>query len=114
MKNIAKNLFKMQDENDESQMLGPRTGLILQFVNGKAWIHDLVLLGTFGSVFGSGIESKIILVFLSIILCLPAIFSWTAFGTLLRRIFSTPESSIFLNRILGFSLFLVSVWLVYY
>ena len=54
----------IEDENDESQMLGPRTGLILQFVNGKAWIHDLVLLGTFGSVFGSGIESKIILVFL--------------------------------------------------
>ncbi len=104
----------IQDENDESQMLGPRTGLMLQFVNGKAWIHDLVLMGTFGTVFGSGIESKIILVFLSIILCLPAILSWTAFGTLLRRIFSTPESSIFLNRFLGFSLFLVSVWLVYY
>tara|TARA_B100001250_G_scaffold277715_1_gene240168 strand:- start:50 stop:646 length:597 start_codon:yes stop_codon:yes gene_type:complete len=104
----------IEDANDESQMLGPRTGLILQFVNGKAWIHDLVLLGTFGSVFGSGIESKIILVFLSIILCLPAILSWTAFGTLLRRIFSTPESSVFLNRFLGVSLFLVSVWLVYY
>ena len=104
----------IQDDNDESQILGPKTGLILQFVNGKAWIHDLVLMGTFGTVFGSGFESKIILVFLSIILCLPAILSWTAFGTLLRRIFSTPESSVFLNRFLGFSLFLVSVWLVYY
>ena len=104
----------IQDGSDESQMLGPRTGLILQFVNGKAWIHDLVLMGTFGTVFGPGINSKIILVFLSIILCLPAILSWTAFGTILRKFFSTPKSSIFLNRFLGFSLFLVSVWLVYY
>ena len=104
----------IQNGSDESQILGPQTGLILQFVNGKAWIHDLVLMGTFGTAFGSGIYSKIILVFLSIILCLPAILSWTIFGTLLRRIFSTPESSVFLNRFLGFSLFLVSVWLVYY
>ncbi len=104
----------IQDESDDSQMLGPRTGLILQFVNGKAWIHDLVLMGTFGAVFGPGLDSKIILVFLSIILCLPAILSWTVFGTVLRRIFSTPESSVLLNRFLGFSLFLVSVWLVYY
>ena len=104
----------IQDESDDSQMLGPRTGLILQFVNGKSWIHDLVLMGTFGEVFGPGLDSKIILVFLSIILCLPAILSWTVFGTVLRRIFSTPESSVLLNRFLGFSLFLVSVWLVYY
>ena len=104
----------IQDESDDSQMLGPRTGLILQFVNGKAWIHDLVLMGTFGAVFGPGLDSKIILVFLSIILCLPAILSWTVFGTVLRRIFSTPELSVLLNRFLGFSLFLVSVWLVYY
>jgi threonine/homoserine/homoserine lactone efflux protein len=71
-------------------------------------------MGTFGAVFGPGLDSKIILVFLSIILCLPAILSWTVFGTVLRRIFSTPESSVLLNRFLGFSLFLVSVWLVYY
>ena len=99
-------------EEQDSNILGPGTGLTLQFVNAKAWIHDLVLLGSFGTAFGSGFESKFILILLSIILCLPAIFSWTAFGTVLRRIFSTPKSAVLLNRIMGISLLIVAIWLV--
>jgi len=102
----------LPQEEQDSNVLGPSTGLTLQFVNAKAWIHDIVLLGSFGTVFGPGFTSKFILIILSIILCLPAILSWTAFGTVLRRIFSTPKSATLLNRIMGISLFLVAIWLV--
>ena len=102
----------LTDSEQDSNILGPGTGLTLQFVNGKAWIHDIVLLGSFGTAFGSGFSSKFILIILSIILCLPAILSWTAFGTILRRIFSTPKSARLLNRIMGISLFIVAIWLV--
>ena len=104
----------LNDEEHESQRLGPRTGLALQFVNGKAWIHDIVLLGSFGTIFGSGFVAKVLLVFFSIILCLPFVMSWTAFGTFLRRFFGTSESSILFNRIMGFSLFIVAIWLILY
>ena len=104
----------LNDEEHESQRLGPRTGLALQFVNGKAWIHDIVLLGSFGTIFGSGFVAKMLLVFFSIILCLPFVMSWTAFGTFLRRFFGTSESSILFNRIMGFSLFIVAIWLILY
>ena len=104
----------LNDEEHESQRLGPRTGLALQFVNGKAWIHDIVLLGSFGTIFGSGFVAKMFLVFFSIILCLPFVMSWTAFGTFLRRFFGTSESSILFNRIMGFSLFIVAIWLILY
>lgn len=104
----------LNDEEHESQRLGPRTGLALQFVNGKAWIHDIVLLGSFGTIFGSGFVAKMVLVFFSIILCLPFVMSWTAFGTFLRRFFGTSESSILFNRIMGFSLFIVAIWLILY
>ena len=78
------------DEEKESQILSPKTGLALQFVNGKAWIHDIVLLGSFGTIFGTGFLAKMSLIFFSIVLCLPFVMSWAAFGTLLRRIFTTP------------------------
>jgi len=41
----------------------------------------------------------------------PAVLSWAAFGTLLKRIFSGEESGIWLNRMLGLLLFIVAVWI---
>ena len=102
----------LDDGPNESQRLTPLTGAMLQFVNGKAWIHDIVLLGSFGTVFGTGILAKMTLIIFSIILCLPFVALWTAFGTFLRNFFTSPESSLQLNRVMGFSLFIVAVWLL--
>ncbi len=102
----------LDEEEAESQVLGPATGFTLQFVNGKAWIHDLVLLGSFGTIFGSGFLPMVALVVLAIFLTVPAILCWTAFGTLLRKAFSTPESAVVLNRVMGASLLAVAIWLV--
>ena len=101
-----------QKESQETERIGFRTGLVLQVVNGKAWIHDLVLLGSFGTIFGSGFLPMVALVVLAIFLTVPAILCWTAFGTLLRRAFSTPESAVVLNRVMGASLLAVAIWLV--
>ena len=102
----------LDDGPNESQRLTPLTGAMLQFVNGKAWIHDIVLLGSFGTIFGVGFFAKMALVVFSIILCLPFVALWTAFGTFLRNFFTSPESSLQLNRVMGFSLFIVAVWLL--
>lgn len=95
-----------------SQRLTPLTGAMLQFVNGKAWIHDIVLLGSFGTIFGTGLLAKMALIIFSIILCLPFVALWAGFGTFLRNFFTSPESSLMLNRVMGFSLFIVAVWLL--
>ena len=102
----------LDDGPSESQRLTPLTGAMLQFVNGKAWIHDIVLLGSFGTVFGTGILAKMTLIIFSIILCLPFVALWAGFGTFLRNFFTSPESSLMLNRVMGFSLFIVAVWLL--
>ena len=96
----------------ESKRLTPLAGAMLQFVNGKAWIHDIVLLGSFGTIFGTGLLAKMALIIFSIILCLPFVALWAGFGTFLRNIFTTPESSLILNRVMGSSLFIVAVWLL--
>ena len=102
----------LDDGPSESQRLTPLTGAMLQFVNGKAWIHDIVLLGSFGTIFGTGLLAKVTLIIFSIILCLPFVALWAGFGTFLRNFFTSPESSLMLNRVMGFSLFIVAVWLL--
>ena len=102
----------MSDDEKESTRLGIKTGTIIQVVNGKAWIHFLVLMTQFGTIFGTTFAAKEMLVFLNLVFGLPAVMSWAAFGTQLRKLFSTPTSARVLNRIMGSSLVAVAIWIV--
>ena len=93
-------------------VLDSRPGLPFSSVNGKAWIHFLVLMTTFGSLFGTGFSGKAMLVIMNVLFGLPAVMTWAAFGTVLRRAFTTPRSATLLNRGMGLSLFAVSLWIV--
>ena len=101
----------MSDDEKESTRLGIKTGTIIQVVNGKAWIHFLVLMTQFGTIFGTTFAAKAMLVFLNLVFGLPAVMSWAAFGTQLRKLFSTPKSARVLNRIMGSSLVAVAIWI---
>ena len=102
----------LEDGSIEEERLGFSTGVAIQFVNGKAWIHFLVLMTTFGSLFGTGFSGKAMLVILNVVFGLPAVMTWAAFGTVLRRAFTTPRSATLLNRGMGVSLFAVALWIV--
>jgi threonine/homoserine/homoserine lactone efflux protein len=102
----------MSDTEKESTKLGMKTGIIIQVVNGKAWIHFLVLMTQFGALFGTTFIAKALLVLLNLLFGLPAVMSWAAFGTQLKKLFSTPQSATILNRIMGASLFVVSIWII--
>ena len=62
------------------------TGATIQVVNGKAWIHFLVLMTSFGTLFGTGFTGKVLLVLLN-----PRLWASRgddmAAGTVLRRAF---------------------------
>jgi len=98
-------------EHEQADRLGFRTGMILQIVNGKAWIHFLVLMTAFGGLFGSGFVAKALLVLLNLVFGLPAVVTWATFGTLLRGVFSTEKSAKNLNMAMGAALFAVAVWI---
>tara|TARA_B110000014_G_C20049443_1_gene545821 strand:+ start:488 stop:1069 length:582 start_codon:yes stop_codon:yes gene_type:complete len=101
------------DENDISdEQLGMGTGIVLQVVNGKAFIHLLILMTTFGTVFGTDLVGKMIIVILNVAIKLVGWFGWASFGSALKEIFSDPKSGVLINRILGFSLFCVAIWIV--
>ena len=102
------------DEKDISdEQLGMGTGIVLQVVNGKAFIHLLILMTTFGTVFGTDLIGKMIIVILNVAIKLVGWFGWASFGSALKEIFSDPKSGILINRILGFSLFCVAIWIVW-
>ena len=102
----------IDSKHQQADRLGFRTGMILQVVNGKAWIHFLVLLTAFGGLFGTGFASKALLILLNLSCGLPAVITWAAFGTLLRKIFSTEQSAKNLNMAMGVALFAVAIWIV--
>ena len=52
----------MSEDEKESTRLGIKTGSIIQLVNGKAWIHFLVLMTQFGTIFGTTFAAKATLV----------------------------------------------------
>ena len=102
------------DEKDISdEQLGMGTGIVLQIVNGKAFVHLLILMTTFGTVFGTDLVGKMIIVILNVGIKLVGWFGWASFGSALKEIFSDPKSGILINRILGFSLFCVAIWIVW-
>ena len=101
----------IEKDEEKSERLGFLTGATIQVVNGKAWIHFLVLMTSFGTLFGTGFTGKVLLVLLNLACGLPAVMTWAAFGTVLRRAFSTPESARVLNRVMGLSLFAVAIWI---
>tara|TARA_B100000686_G_C16794166_1_gene981031 strand:+ start:3874 stop:4338 length:465 start_codon:yes stop_codon:yes gene_type:complete len=104
---------KPLEEGEQSEeRLGFSTGVAIQFVNGKAYVHFGVLMTSFGTLFGTGFSAKVLLVLLNLACGLPAVMSWAASGAALRRAFTTPESSKMLNLGMGTLLFAVAVWLV--
>ena len=105
----------MSDTSKDAEIngsLGVRTGVVLQLVNGKAWIHFLVLMTTFGSVFGDEYPGKVALVMLNLLFGLPAVMTWAAFGYYLGKLFTTKQSARILNGFFGIALIGVSIWII--
>ena len=103
---------KPLSDTTSTERLGFRTGVMLQFVNGKAWIHFLALMATWGSLFGQGIGGKIALIILNGFAGYPAVLAWAGFGVALRRMFSSENNAKRLNMALGASLVGVAVWIL--
>jgi len=101
----------VNNENVSEEKLNIGTGIMLQIVNGKAFIHLLILMTTFGTVFGSGFIGKILIALVNVIIKLVGWFVWGSFGSGLRQIFSDSKSGILINRIMGLSLFGVAIWI---
>ena len=101
----------VENEDEDDKKMGIYTGITLQVVNGKAFLHLLILMTTFGTVFGSGFIGKMLIALVNVIIKLVGWFVWGSFGSGLRQMFSDSKSGILINRIMGLSLFSVAIWI---
>lgn len=78
--------------------------MLLQWVNPKAWIVSVSIVGTFmaveGSVFEQAAQLSLIFIFAAAIGCFP----WLASGAALRRLLQCPTLARLFNMTLGFGL----------
>ena len=102
----------VDNEKVSDEKLNIGTGIMLQVVNGKAFIHLLILMTTFGTVFGTTFASKMIIVALNVGIKLIGWMGWGLFGSALKEKFSDEASGILINRLFGFSLFCVAIWIL--
>jgi len=103
--------FNSEDPDFSSETLGTSAGMILQIVNGKAFIHLLILMTVFGTAFGTDFIGKMIIALLNVLIKLTGWMAWAFFGTALKIQFNDKKSGILINRAFGFSLFCVAIWI---
>lgn len=105
--------FSLNSENSNisSEKLKTNTGIILQIVNGKAFIHLLILMTVFGTAFGTDLIGKTIIALLNVSIKLMGWITWALFGSALKIKFNDAKSGLLINRAFGFSLFCVAIWI---
>jgi threonine/homoserine/homoserine lactone efflux protein len=68
--------------------LGFKTGIAMQFANGKEWAFVILIMSQFITPLGGGITGILTIASITISICALAMFVWTYFGDKASRLFS--------------------------
>jgi threonine/homoserine/homoserine lactone efflux protein len=97
------------DLSVEKGKLGLKTGIMMQFVNGKEWAFVIMMMSQFIEPMGGGLLGIMIIIFMTLSICIPAMIAWTIFGNKLTELFLDPVFSKRIFSICGTSLILLMV-----
>jgi len=97
------------DLSVEKGKLGLKTGIMMQFVNGKEWAFVIMMMSQFIEPMGGGLLGIMIIIFTTLSICIPAMIAWTIFGNKLTELFLDPVFSKRIFSICGTSLILLMV-----
>ncbi|MFL2974399.1 MAG: hypothetical protein CND89_05785 [Marine Group II euryarchaeote MED-G38] len=89
--------------------LGLKSGILMQFVNGKEWAFVIMIMSQFIDPFGGGIGGIMIIIFITLGICIPAMIAWTFFGNSLSEFFSEPKYNKTIFSICGILLILLMI-----
>lgn len=70
--------------------LGLKTGIAMQFANGKEWAFVILIMSQFITPFGGGMIGILSIIAITISICTLAMFIWTYFGDKASKLFSDP------------------------
>lgn len=70
--------------------LGLKTGIFMQFINGKEWAFVIIMMNQFTEPLGGGLTGIFIIIATTLTVCLVAMIAWTFAGARLNNMFTDP------------------------
>jgi len=71
--------------------LGIKTGIAMQYVNGKEWAFIIIMMSQYMEPLGGGIVGMGVIIMVTLVTCVSAMIAWTFFGDGLSGLFSNEK-----------------------
>ena len=91
---------KIEAETSEGK-LGIKTGIAMQYVNGKEWAFIIIMMSQFMEPLGGGIIGIGVIIMVTLVTCVSAMIAWTFFGDRMSGFFSDAKRGPFVFRVCG-------------
>ena len=101
---------KIEAETSEGK-LGIKTGIAMQYVNGKEWAFIIIMMSQYMEPLGGGFVGISVIILVSLVTCVSAMIAWTFFGDRLSGLFSDEKHGRRIFQICGVLLSLL--WVVF-
>ena len=89
---MAVALFKFDitslNVSESTGKLGLKTGIAMQFVNGKEWAFVILIMSKYIEPLGGGVVGILSIIAVTLSICVAAMIAWTFFGARLSGLFS--------------------------
>ena len=95
--------------SESTGKLGLKTGIAMQFVNGKEWAFVILIMSQYIEPLGGGVVGILSIIAVTLSICVAAMIAWTFFGARLSGLFSDEKYGPRIFNICGFLLSLLWV-----
>ena len=99
---------KIEVETSEGK-LGIKTGIAMQYVNGKEWAFIIIMMSQYMEPLGGGFVGISVIILVTLVTCVSAMIAWTFFGDRLSGLFSDEIHGRRIFQVCGFLLSLLWV-----
>ena len=110
---MAVALFKFDitslNVSDSTGKLGLKTGIGMQFVNGKEWAFVILIMSKYIEPLGGGVVGILSIISVTLSICVAAMIAWTFFGARLSGLFSDEKNGPRIFKVCGILLSLLWV-----
>ena len=94
---------------DIDAVLGLKTGVLMQFFNGKEWAFIIIIMSRFIQPFGGGITGILVIASITLSVCFAAMSAWTLIGARLESTFRDQGKGKNIFRVCGILLSLLLI-----
>lgn len=101
---------KIEAETSEGK-LGVKTGIAMQYVNGKEWAFIIIMMSQYMEPLGGGFVGMSVIILVTLVTCVSAMIAWTFFGDRLSGLFSDEKHGRRIFQVCGVLLLLL--WLAF-